>query len=131
MDVIYMNMLDQAGVVFTEKKPTLTVQQYVVTEAMSQIHGMLHGGISAAIAEQGASLGASLALGETKAALGLSMDTHHLKGVKMGEKCEARAWPERQGGNVQVWRVEQRNVANDELFNISTVTIYGKVIKHV
>lgn len=49
----------------------------------------------------------------------------------MGEKCEARAWPERQGGNVQVWRVEQRTVANDELFNISTVTIYGKVIKHV
>lgn len=131
MGVIVMSMLDKAGVIFTEKKTTLTVQEYVVTEDMTQIHGVLHGGISAAIAEQGASLGASLAMGEEKAALGLSINSHHLKGVKVGEKCEARAWPERQGGSIQVWRVEQRTVADQELFNVSTVTIYGRDIKIV
>lgn len=123
-----MNMLEKNGVDFIVKTPELTVQRYTVTEDFAQIHGVLHGGIAAAIAEQGASMGANLAMAPKRIALGLSMETHHLQRVDKGTLCEARAWPEQQGGRIQVWRVEQRMVESNELFNISTVTLYGKDI---
>lgn len=125
-----MNVLEQCGVHFTEVSSELIVQKWTVKENMTQINGILHGGLSAAIAEQGAGMGAVQLIPEGYAAVGTSLESHHLKAVPMGSQCETRAMPETVGGKLQVWRVEQRILPTKELFNVSTVTIYIKKVTY-
>ena len=121
-----MSILEDSGLELVEASTKRVVYRYEVSEPLTQIHGMLHGGISAAIAEQAASIGATEAAPDGFIALGTALETHHLRPVRVGTQCEAVAFPESDGGRLQVWRVEQRIVETNELFNISTVSLYLK-----
>ncbi|MFP5528312.1 PaaI family thioesterase [Peptococcus simiae] len=124
-----MGILDSLGVTFVEKSRSLTIQEWIVTEPMTQIHGILHGGLSAAIAEQGASMGATLSLPAGRQAVGLSMTVQHLRPVSLGSRCRCYARPVQAGGKIQVWQVENRLVEDDTLFSMATVTIYCKQVR--
>ncbi|MCI6574325.1 MAG: PaaI family thioesterase [Actinomycetaceae bacterium] len=120
-----MSILDDAGLELIEASSQLVVYRYTVNAQLTQIHGVLHGGISAAIAEQAASLGATQTAAEGFIAVGTGLETHHLRPVSLGMQCEARAVPEN-AGRLQVWRVEQRILTTGELFNVSSVSVYLK-----
>ncbi|MDD7465353.1 MAG: PaaI family thioesterase [Actinomycetaceae bacterium] len=122
-----MSILEDAGLELIQLSPELVIYRYTVNTAFTQIHGVLHGGISGAIAEQAASIGAAQAAPEGFIALGTSLEAHHLRPVPLGTECEARATPE-STGRLQVWRVEQRILATGELFNVSSVSLYLKRI---
>ncbi|MDD7384577.1 MAG: hotdog domain-containing protein [Actinomycetaceae bacterium] len=115
-------------------KPTLVTARYTVTPAMTQIHGVLHGGISAAVAEHVASLGATAGAFDGYIAVGVSLEAHHLRPAPLGAMVDVQAWPESSGHTIQTWRVEQRLVTQNAssrddahaLFNVCTVTLYLK-----
>jgi len=66
--------------------------------------GILHGGVSALLAESAASLGAFLAAGPGQRVVGMELNASHLRSVREGH-LTADATPVRVGRTVQVWRI--------------------------
>jgi uncharacterized protein (TIGR00369 family) len=69
-----------------------------------QPFGILHGGVSALLAESAASLGAALAAGPERRVVGIELSASHLRGLRDGH-LTAEATPVRVGRTVQVWRI--------------------------
>lgn len=86
-----------------------------------QPFGLLHGGISVALAETIGSLAGSLCLEEGKTAVGLDINANHLRSVRSG-KVTARATPINLGRNIQVWQIDIRTEEN-KLCCVSRLTL--------
>ena len=86
-----------------------------------QPFGLLHGGISCALAETLGSLGAFLSLEEGRAAVGLEINANHLRPVSAG-RVIAKASPIALGKNTQVWQIDIRN-EQDKLCCVSRLTL--------
>jgi uncharacterized protein (TIGR00369 family) len=69
-----------------------------------QPHGILHGGVSALLAESAASFGAALAAGPDRQVVGIELNASHLRSVRDGH-LTAKATPIRVGRTIQVWAV--------------------------
>ena len=99
----------------------------LVTEDMLQPHGVLHGGISAALAENAASECCTEHYeDENFFFLGVEVSSTHLLPVKAGDTVKSVATPIRAGGRISQWKVEQFRLSDGELFNVSQMTMYGK-----
>lgn len=125
-----MELLDWVGIEVVEATGTSVILRWVVTDRLTQPDGILHGGISAAVAETAASMGARAALGEDdeRSPLGLELSSTHLQGVQVGDKVETRAHPLRQGKRIQIWSIEQYICPGDILFNVSKLDVYCKKV---
>jgi uncharacterized protein (TIGR00369 family) len=75
-----------------------------VTWKVHQPYGILHGGVSALLAESAASFGASLAAGRDRRVVGIELNASHLRSVREGN-ITATATPLRLGRTVQVWSI--------------------------
>jgi 1,4-dihydroxy-2-naphthoyl-CoA hydrolase len=75
-----------------------------VTWKVHQPYGILHGGVSALLAESAASFGASLAAGGERKVVGIELNASHLRSVADGH-LTATATPLRVGRTVQVWSI--------------------------
>ena len=101
-----------------------------VTADMLQRHGVIHGGISAYLAEHAASECISAHTDPAVShALGLELTTTHLLPVYEGDTVETVATPVRDGGRVRVWKVEQFRMSDGQMFNTSQMTMYMKKVK--
>ena len=69
-----------------------------------QPYGILHGGVSALLAESAASFGAALAAGPDRSVVGIELNASHLRSLRDGH-LTAEATPVRVGRTVQVWRI--------------------------
>ena len=69
-----------------------------------QPYGILHGGVSALLAESAASFGAALAAEPGRSVVGIELNASHLRPVRDGH-LTAEATPVRVGRTVQVWRI--------------------------
>ena len=84
--------------------------------------GLLHGGASVVLAESIGSVAANLCLDVTKEyAVGLDINSNHLKGVREGFVFGI-AKPIHIGGKTQVWEIKIYD-ENDKLVNISRLTM--------
>lgn len=92
-----------------------------VTAAHHQPHGILHGGASVALAETVASIGASLELDAGRRAVGLEINANHLRQV-VGGAVTAVATPVHKGRRTHVWAVEIRD-ADGKLVCVSRCTL--------
>lgn len=92
-----------------------------VDHRTTQPFGLLHGGISCALAETLGSLGAFLTLEEGRAAVGLEINANHLRPVNAG-RVIAKASPIALGKNTQVWQIDIRN-EQDKLCCVSRLTL--------
>lgn len=70
--------------------------------------GLLHGGATAALAENVASLAGNLVVPKHKACVGLSLNINHVKSMRSGVVF-ATARPIHLGGRTQIWEVEIRS----------------------
>lgn len=105
------------GIEFTEiDENHLTATVPVNTNTM-QPFGLLHGGVSALLAETLASAAAMLHCAENQIPVGTELNISHLKAIKHG-KATATATPLHLGKESQVWQVEQR----DEQGNLCAVS---------
>jgi uncharacterized protein (TIGR00369 family) len=87
-----------------ESAPDRVVLRLPVTWKVHQPYGILHGGVSALLAESAASLGAALAAGPERQVVGIELNASHLRSVREGY-LTATATPLRVGRTVQVWSI--------------------------
>ncbi|MGP0030381.1 MAG: PaaI family thioesterase [Acidimicrobiales bacterium] len=87
-----------------EAGPARVVVRLPVTWKVRQPYGILHGGVSALLAESAASLGASLAAGPERNVVGVELNASHLRSVRDGH-LTATATPLRTGRTIQVWAI--------------------------
>lgn len=122
-----MALKDILNLDIVESTPDKYVTHMVVTKEMLQPHGVLHGGISAALAENAASECCTDHADINKVHyLGVEVTSTHLLPVFEGDTVETIATPIRKGGRIQHWEVKQYRLSDGELFNISKMTMYGQ-----
>ena len=97
-----------------------------VDHRTTQPFGLLHGGVSVALAETIGSLAGFLCIEEGQVALGLDINANHLRPVKQGF-VTAKATPIALSQNTHVWQIDIRD-EQDKLCCVSRLTLS---IKHL
>jgi uncharacterized protein (TIGR00369 family) len=87
-----------------EAGPGRVVMRLPVNWKVHQPYGILHGGVSALLAESAASFGGALAAGPDRSVVGMELNASHLRPLRDGH-LTATATPVRVGRSVQVWRI--------------------------
>ncbi|GGR07478.1 hotdog fold thioesterase [Deinococcus ruber] len=99
-------LIEHLGMTFSEASGQRVVAHMPVERRVQQPMGLLHGGASVALAETVASLGASLNVAERgMVAVGLEINANHLRGVS-GGSVTATGTPIFQGRSTEVWQIE-------------------------
>ena len=93
------------GIRAVELSPTRVVLEVPITEWLHQPHGVLHGGVSALLAETAASYGGSLAAPPGHLVMGIELNASHLRAMRDGV-LTATATPARIGRTLQVWDID-------------------------
>jgi 1,4-dihydroxy-2-naphthoyl-CoA hydrolase len=93
------------GVQIVEATPDRVVLQVEVGPKVHQPYGILHGGVSALLAEGAASFGGALSVGPDFIVVGTELNCSHLRSMSSGV-LSATATPIRKGRTVQVWAID-------------------------
>jgi uncharacterized protein (TIGR00369 family) len=125
-----MKLYEQLNIEWVKMTPTEGVMHTLVVDEMTQPNGILHGGISAYLAEHCANYAAITGFDPAEAhPVGLNLESTHLLPVYPGDTIETRAHMVHGGGRTQVWAVEQVRLSDGETFNVSQLTVYIKRFK--
>ncbi|MGD0853414.1 MAG: PaaI family thioesterase [Acidimicrobiales bacterium] len=99
------NVHRELGVVVTHVSPEKVVLQVEVGPKVHQAAGILHGGVSALMAEGAASIGGAVSVGPGEIVVGTELNCSHLRSMTTGT-LTATATPIRKGRTVHVWGIE-------------------------
>lgn len=99
------NVNDALGVTVVAASPDAVVLEVAVGPKVHQPMGILHGGVSALLAEGAASIGGALSVGPDETVVGTELNCSHLRSMSEGI-LRATATPIRRGRRVHVWGVE-------------------------
>ncbi len=112
---------DVLGVELVFANPERVVLRVTVDERVHQPYGVLHGGVSALLAEGAASIGGALSVGPGHTVVGTELNCSHLRAMSEGV-LTATATPIRKGRRVHVWGIELRDDA-DRLISVGRCTL--------
>jgi 1,4-dihydroxy-2-naphthoyl-CoA hydrolase len=99
------NVHDQLGVEIVLVTPEKVILQVEVGPKVHQPYGILHGGVSALLAEGAASIGGAVSVPEGQVVVGTELNCSHLRSMSEGT-LTATATPIRKGRNVHVWAID-------------------------
>lgn len=99
------NVHDYLGIRVVSATPDKVVLELDVTPRVHQVFGVLHGGVSALLAEGAASLGGVVSVAPGQMVVGTELNISHLRPMRSGV-LTATATPVRQGRSVHVWAIE-------------------------
>lgn len=109
------------GIEFTAQGIDWLEATVPVDQRTIQPFGLLHGGISATLAETLASAAALLCCEENQFPVGIELNISHLKAVKQG-KAIGRAFPLHLGKESQVWEIKILD-ENNRLCAVARLTV--------
>jgi len=109
------------GIEFLEVGDDFIKARVPVDHRTQQPYGLLHGGVSVALAETLGSCGAALSSPVGWRAVGLDVNANHIKGTTSGW-VTGIARSLHRGRTTQVWQIELRNDAG-ELTCVSRITM--------
>jgi uncharacterized protein (TIGR00369 family) len=95
-------VLDLETVSISPEKVVMRVQ---VGPKVHQPYGILHGGVSALLAEGAASIGGAVSVGPDQIVVGTELNCSHLRSMSSGT-LTATATPIRKGRTVHVWGID-------------------------
>lgn len=95
------------------------VAYFTVDDNNVQPHGILHGGVSAMVAETMASIGANLCLEAPEVAVGQTLHACHLKSAPKGQRLRAVSSPVHVGRRSQVWTTDIENSQGQLICRVS------------
>jgi 1,4-dihydroxy-2-naphthoyl-CoA hydrolase len=98
------NIHDLLEVEILEAGPDRVVIRIPVDWKVHQPTGILHGGVSALLAESAASMGGALIAGSDRSVVGVELNASHLRPVRDGH-LTANATPIRVDPTMQVWLI--------------------------
>ncbi len=99
------NVHDLLGVEVGEASADRVVLRVEVGPKVHQPYGILHGGVSALLAEGAASFGGAISVAPDHIVVGTELNCSHLRSMSAGV-LTATATPIRKGRTVQVWGIE-------------------------
>ena len=99
------NVHDHLGVRVVEADKERVVLAVEVGPTVHQPYGILHGGVSALLAEGAASMAGALNVAEDQIVVGTELNISHLRPMTHGT-LSATATPIRVGRSVHVWSIE-------------------------
>ena len=102
------NVNDQLGIEVVLATPDRVVLRVEVGPKVHQPFGILHGGVSALLAEGAASIGGAVSVGPDQIVVGTELNCSHLRSMTSGV-LTAVATPFRKGRTVHVWGIELRD----------------------
>jgi uncharacterized protein (TIGR00369 family) len=102
------NVNDLLGVEVVRASPDEVVLRVEVGPNVHQPFGILHGGVSALLAEGAASIGGFLSVAPDHIVVGTELNCSHLRSMSTGT-LTAVATPFRKGRSVHVWGIELRD----------------------
>ena len=109
------------GIEFLEVGDDFIRGRVPVDERTRQPYGLLHGGVSVALAETLGSVAAGHVAAEGHAVVGLDINANHLKSARSGW-VTGIARPVHIGRSTQVWHIEMHN-DDGELTCVSRLTV--------
>jgi uncharacterized protein (TIGR00369 family) len=115
------NVNQELGIRVVEVTPEKVVMQVEVGPKVHQPYGILHGGVSALMAEGAASIGGAVSVGPDEIVVGTELNCSHLRSMSSGI-LTATATPIRKGRTVHVWAIELTD-ERDRLICISRCTL--------
>jgi uncharacterized protein (TIGR00369 family) len=95
----------ELGVEVVLLTPERVVMQVEVGPKVHQPYGILHGGVSALLAEGAASIGGAINVGPDEIVVGTELNCSHLRSMSSGT-LTATATPIRMGRKVHVWGID-------------------------
>jgi 1,4-dihydroxy-2-naphthoyl-CoA hydrolase len=93
------------GVELVEATPTRVELRLPVGPKVHQPFGLLHGGVSALLAESAASIGGAVAADEGHSVVGIELNANHVRSMREGV-LTAVATPVSVGRRIHVWTIE-------------------------
>ncbi len=99
------NVHDQLGIEVVLATPEKVVCRVEVGPRVHQPYGILHGGVSALIAESAGSIGGATTVGPEFIVVGTELNVSHLRSMTKGT-LTATATPIRTGRSVHVWNID-------------------------
>jgi len=116
------SLSEHLGIVFTEVGHDFLSAEMKVEAKVKQPLGLLHGGASAALAENVGSFAANFCVNqETHVCVGLELNINHIRPMKNG-KVRAVAQPLHLGKTTHVWDIKIYN-GGKELIAVSRLTM--------
>ena len=100
----YEDVNHQLGIEAVLVTPEKVVLRVEVGPKVHQPYGILHGGVSALMAEGAASIGGAVSVGPDQIVVGTELNCSHLRSMTSGV-LTATATPLRKGRTVQVWDI--------------------------
>jgi uncharacterized protein (TIGR00369 family) len=100
-----LNVHDQLGIEIILATPEKVVCQVEVGPRVHQPYGILHGGVSALMAESAGSIGGATTVGPEFIVVGTELNISHLRSMTKGT-LTATATPIRTGRSVHVWNID-------------------------
>ena len=102
------------GIETVEATPDRVTLRVPVTAKVHQPSGLLHGGVSALLAETAASYGGALSAPEGHGVVGIELNASHLRAMREGT-LTAVATPIRRGRTIQVWDISLNDDAGRDI----------------
>ena len=102
------NVNNELGIEVVLATPEKVVVRVEVGPKVHQPYGILHGGVSALMAETAASVGGAVSVAPDFIVVGTELNCSHLRSMSSGT-LTATATPIRKGRKVHVWGIELRD----------------------